>query len=100
MYVVDSSDRARFVEAKEELWSVLADDRLRNTVLVVLANKQDMPEAATVAEVTNALDLPKLRSRWFVQGCCAVNGEGLIEGFTVLADAVKEEQKKAKVSPF
>ena len=40
IYVVDSSDRERFDEAKEELWDLIQDDRLRDSSLLILANKQ------------------------------------------------------------
>ena len=40
IYVIDSSDRERFDEAKEELWDLIKDDRLRNSSLLILANKQ------------------------------------------------------------
>ena len=40
IYVVDSSDRERLDEAKEELWDLITDDRLRDSSLLVLANKQ------------------------------------------------------------
>jgi GTPase SAR1 family protein len=40
IYVIDSSDRERFGEAKEELWDLIKDDRLRGSSLLVLANKQ------------------------------------------------------------
>ena len=40
IYVIDSSDHERFDEAKEELWDLIKDDRLRDSALLVLANKQ------------------------------------------------------------
>ena len=40
IWVVDSCDRERFVEVKEELHDLMQDDRLRNSTLLVLANKQ------------------------------------------------------------
>ena len=40
IYVVDSSDRERFDEAKDELWDMIKDDRLRDCSLLILANKQ------------------------------------------------------------
>ena len=95
IYAVDSSDQQRLEEAREELFAVLGDDRLRDCALLVLANKQDLPGAANVTRVTEALELRKLRQRnWFVQGTCAVNGDGLAEGFTWLADTVKEQRKR------
>ena len=98
IYAVDSSDQQRLEEAREELFSVLGDDRLRDCALLVLANKQDLPGAATVTQVTEALQLRKLRQRnWFVQGTCAVNGDGLTEGFTWLADIIKVQKKRGNV---
>ena len=95
IYAVDSADQQRLEEAREELFSVLSDDRLRDCALLVLANKQDLPGAATVAQVTEALQLRKLRQRnWFVQGTCAVNGHGLTEGFTWLADIIRVQKKR------
>ena len=100
VFIVDSSDRERLTEAREELESVLGDDRLRDTMLLILANKQDMPGACSVAELTEKLELQKLRQRqWFVQGTCATNGDGLVEGFTWLADTVKATAR-AKRSYF
>ena len=98
IYAIDSADRQRLEEAREELFSVLSDDRLRDCALLVLANKQDLPGAATVTQVTEALQLRKLRQRnWFVQGTCAVNGDGLTEGFTWLADIIKVQKKRGNV---
>ena len=38
--MVDSNDRERITEAKEELGRMLAEDELRSAVLLVFANKQ------------------------------------------------------------
>lgn len=38
--MVDSNDRERVTEAKEELARMLAEDELRDAVLLVFANKQ------------------------------------------------------------
>ncbi|KAK2893620.1 hypothetical protein Q8A73_016104 [Channa argus] len=40
IFVVDSNDRERIGEAKEELMRMLAEDELRDAVLLVFANKQ------------------------------------------------------------
>lgn len=40
IFVVDSNDRERIAEAKEELMRMLAEDELRDAVLLVFANKQ------------------------------------------------------------
>lgn len=41
----------------------LKEDELRDAVILVFANKQDMPNAMTAAELTNALNLGNLRNR-------------------------------------
>ena len=43
LYVVDSTDRERFSESRDELQRMLKDDEMRGVPVVVLANKQDLP---------------------------------------------------------
>lgn len=43
IFVVDSNDRERVNEAREELMRMLAEDELRDAVLLVFANKQVLP---------------------------------------------------------
>jgi len=53
LYVVDSCDRDRFLEANDELDNVLAHPDMRKCVpLLILANKQDLPQASPVEEVS------------------------------------------------
>ena len=40
IFVVDSDDRERIFEAKNELSRLLAEDELRDVILLVFANKQ------------------------------------------------------------
>ena len=93
---MDSCDRERFVEVKDELHDLIQDDRLRNSILLILANKQDLPNAASPSEITEKLDLRGIRSHdWYIQACCAVTGDGLVDGLSWLAPKVKENKKKA-----
>lgn len=67
-------------EAKEELDKILAEDELRECPVLIWANKQDLPNAMTVAEITDKLGLYHLRNRkWYIQACCCTTGEGLYE---------------------
>jgi signal recognition particle receptor subunit beta len=45
IFVVDSNDRERVTEACDELNKMLNEDELREAVLLVFANKQDLPNA-------------------------------------------------------
>lgn len=40
IFVVDSNDRERVGEVREELMRMLAEDELRDAVLLIFANKQ------------------------------------------------------------
>merc|ERR1712216_968315 len=72
IFVVDSNDRDRIEDAREELMKLLLDDEMRDAVVLVLANKQDLPNAMTAAEVMQKLNLYGLRDRqWFLQSACA-----------------------------
>lgn len=82
IFVVDSSDRERFPTAKSELLSILQEEELKNTVIAVFANKQDLPEAASAAEVSLALGLDAIKDRtWTIISTSAAKGEGIAEGF-------------------
>jgi len=81
VFVVDSSDRDRVEDAREELTKVLGEDEMRDAALLVLANKQDLPNAMPAAELTEKLRLHSMRSRkWYIQSTCATSGDGLYEG--------------------
>lgn len=90
IFVVDSNDRERITEAKDELNRMLDEDELRSAVLLVFANKQDLPNAMSPQEITDKLGLHNMRNRkWFIQATCATNGEGLYEGLDWLSNSLK-----------
>eukprot|EP00999_Lentomonas_sp_LEN2_P000551 NODE_1551_length_816_cov_392.370102_g1503_i0.p2 GENE.NODE_1551_length_816_cov_392.370102_g1503_i0~~NODE_1551_length_816_cov_392.370102_g1503_i0.p2 ORF type:complete len:183 (+),score=50.96 NODE_1551_length_816_cov_392.370102_g1503_i0:61-609(+) len=91
IFVVDSNDRERAGQARDELQKMLSEEELRDAVLLVFANKQDLPNAMSTAEVTDKLGLHSLRQRnWFIQGSCATSGEGLYEGLDWLSANIKK----------
>lgn len=61
MYVVDSNDRERMGEVRDELWRSLAEEELKSALFLIMANKQDLPNAMSVEEVTETLGLHKIR---------------------------------------
>ena len=75
---------------------LIEDDRLRESPLLVLANKQDLPGAASPAEITERLDLYKMRTGrdWYVQRTSAVTGEGLVDGLSWLAEKIKTKKSR------
>ncbi|KAI9843347.1 MAG: hypothetical protein M1837_006473 [Sclerophora amabilis] len=90
IFVVDSNDRERINEGRDELQRMLNEDELRDALLLVFANKQDLPDALNAAEITDKLGLHSLRQRaWFIQSTCATSGDGLYEGLEWLSDRLK-----------
>uniref|UniRef100_A0A453RTB9 ADP-ribosylation factor 1 n=6 Tax=Triticinae TaxID=1648030 RepID=A0A453RTB9_AEGTS len=90
IYVVDSSDTDRLVTAKEEFHSILEEDELKGAVVLVYANKQDLPGALDDAAITESLELHKIKSRqWAIFKTSAIKGEGLFEGLNWLSNALK-----------
>ena len=50
----------------------LEEDELRDAVLLVFANKQDLPNAMSPGDLTEKLGLNQLRNRrWYIQSTCA-----------------------------
>lgn len=63
---------------------------MQNAILVVLANKQDMPGCLTVAEVHQALGLDALKNRTFqIFKTSAKKGEGLDPAMDWLSNALQ-----------
>ena len=74
---------------KNVLFSKFQEEELKSAILVVLANKQDMEGAMTVAEVHSALGLDALRTRTFqIFKTSAIKGEGLDQSMDWLANAL------------
>ncbi len=93
IFVVDSNDRERLGQARDELHKMLFEDEIRNAVLLVFANKQDLPNAMPTSEVQETLGLDALGQRWFIQGCCAYTANGLYEGLDWMAANIKKAGK-------
>lgn len=65
------------------------EEELKSAILAVLANKQDMEGAMTVAEVHSALGLDALKTRTFqIFKTSAIKGEGLDQAMDWLANAL------------
>jgi len=87
IFVVDSSDRERVDDAARELQSMMQEDELKDALLLVFANKQDLPHSMQVSELSDKLGLDQLKNRrWYVQSTCATQGDGLYEGLDWLSN--------------
>lgn len=77
IYIVDSADENRFEEAASELGNILRE--------------RDVSK-----EIKSALHLDKLEdsSIFHIQGCCAVQGDGITEAFETLGKYIRKSRKE------
>ncbi|XP_072762642.1 E3 ubiquitin-protein ligase TRIM23 [Anoplolepis gracilipes] len=83
IFVVDASDRSRFEEAQNELSKILYERELKDALLLIYANKQDIAGCASVEEVVDIFGLHKLCCArvWHIQGSSLVtNTNGTLQG--------------------
>ncbi|KAG5891568.1 hypothetical protein JTB14_015835 [Gonioctena quinquepunctata] len=92
IYVVDCADKKRLEETGIELYELLGDDKLRNVPLLVYANKQDLPDSLSAAELAKTLGLPTIKNRaWQIQACSATQGIGVREGMEWVCKSIKKK---------
>ncbi|KAJ8614579.1 hypothetical protein CTAYLR_004953 [Chrysophaeum taylorii] len=92
IYVVDAAAR-RFEAARHELQELLSGEE-RDVAVLVYANKQDAADAASPEEVTEFLDLVRLRQRWHVQASSALAGDGLYEGLDWISSVLQHSHPR------
>lgn len=91
IYVVDASDVERIGISRDEFHAILAEEELKDALLLVYANKQDLPGALSEAQVAEALGLHDIRGRdWAIYKTSAIKGEGLFEGLDWLSTHLKK----------
>ncbi|CAF9941491.1 ADP-ribosylation factor, Arf Arf6 [Imshaugia aleurites] len=99
IFVVDSNDRSRIGEAAAELKKIITDREMKEALLLVFANKQDIPGAMRTEEIKERLKLKDLietnekgerRERiYYVQPSIATTSDGLFEGLGWLSENIK-----------
>lgn len=97
VFVVDCSDHRRIDEARYELHRIVNDYEMRDAVILIFANKQDIPGALSPNEITERLQMPLLEGRvWSVIASTAKTGEGLVHGLAWLSNKIPAEKAKKK----
>ena len=90
-FVVDSSDRDRFHEARDVLFKIIGDEFMVSVPFVVIANKSDLPTAAKPAEIIEQLNLHSISKRlWCFQSASAITDEGIHETIRQLTQMIKK----------
>ncbi|KAI3388899.1 hypothetical protein SNEBB_006732 [Seison nebaliae] len=94
IYMIDSSDHERIGESRDELYNIISSQEFpRHAPVLVLANKQDMPNAMNPSDIVSKMLLDKLTRPWHVQATNCISGDGVYEGLNHLSGLVKSYQK-------
>ncbi|XP_033630838.1 ADP-ribosylation factor-like protein 4A [Asterias rubens] len=98
VFVVDSSDAERFEEAKSELIKLARSPKNSGVPILVIANKQDLREAASSEEMEQLLSLKDLRGHnpYQIIPACGITGEGLGNTFDILCEMINKRRILAK----
>lgn len=90
IFMIDSNDRERLKDVKLELEQVANESQLKDTALLIFANKQDIKSALTPAELSIELNLCEMKGlshrKWTIQGCSVLSGHGLEAGLDWLSN--------------
>jgi ADP-ribosylation factor related protein 1 len=98
VFVVDAASRNRFQESKAALEGVLDHRQLVGAPLLVMANKQDLENAACAQEVSDVYGLGRVNNRLVkVIPVCAYTGQGLKEGVEWLSEQIKKSGKSCEL---
>lgn len=89
VYVVDSADKRRLLDSRNELKTLLSDERLDCVSLLIFANKQDLPGALKCDDIQDILELKSIKSHaWKIFSCSAFSGDNLEEGINWLVNDI------------
>ena len=101
IYVIDSND-TNYEESKNQFNKLLSNDALKNTVILIYANKQDLSGAKGVNEIIQLYEFDKIQGHiWHIQPCSAQTGEGLVTGMKWLSDQlVFKSNNNFPVNPY
>uniref|UniRef100_A0A915IA76 ADP-ribosylation factor-like protein 2 n=1 Tax=Romanomermis culicivorax TaxID=13658 RepID=A0A915IA76_ROMCU len=76
IWVIDSADRQRLEDCKNELQKLLVEERLAGATLLVLANKQDLPGALHINQIRENLELDAIKSHnWRIFATSALKND-------------------------
>ncbi|EGC37775.1 arfrp1, ARF-like GTPase [Dictyostelium purpureum] len=113
IYVVDSNDKERFTESKDELESIVCDPKLKGVPLLLFFNKQDLPDSESIEFLTSVFksvinnqslssseDGTTISRNVQLQSLIASKGEGISEGIKWLADNLRKNARTIEKTDY
>ena len=87
IFVIDSQNDEFFEDSKSEFHKLLKNANLKNSLILIFANKQDLPGAKPINKIIEDYELNTIKNHiWYIQPCSAVKGEGLVNGIKWLSE--------------
>ena len=81
-----------------EFFNILMHNDIKDSVILIFANKMDLPTAKNAAEISDIYGFHEIKHHdWHIQGCCAITGEGLNEGLDWLTSKLAQKNKIHRV---
>ena len=98
--VVDAGDQSRLMDVRTELLKLLhGPANLSNeTVVLVLANKQDQQQALSPQELVARLRLHEIEAPWHIEGTVGIDGTGIERGFDWLTSHLSHKGSRRGTS--
>lgn len=99
VYVLDSTQvKERWEEVYTEFQKLLSEAALVDAPLLILANKQDLPAATAIDEISRRLQLSSITSRPLkLLGISALTGLGVENGMRWLLDVVPTSKRAKRI---
>ena len=93
IYVVDSNDRDLIEEAKDEFIKTIQEEELKDSAILIYANKQDLNGCLTIDQITEKFGMKQLeRKEWKVQGV-STDGKGIKDGMDWISSIFKDRME-------
>jgi small GTP-binding protein len=91
IFVIDATDRDsdHLDQMKELICKILKDDLLKDVIVLFFVNKQDGLNPMQMDDLVKFFNLDQMKHQFSIQRCCAVDGNGLLEGFNWIKQNLK-----------
>ncbi|CAF0758183.1 unnamed protein product [Brachionus calyciflorus] len=101
IYVIDSNDHERMAESGNELLRMLNENDLKDCMILVIANKQDLKNALSVEEVKKRIEFDKItQTSKNIFGISAITGDGLNVAFDWIINNYNNKDANSITEPF
>ena len=102
IYCTKDTHDENYDDSKAQFYKLLETDALKNAIILIYANKQDLPGAKNVSDIIQIYELDTIKDHiWHIQPCSAHTGEGLITGMKWLSDQlVFKSNNNFPVNPY